>query len=415
MDFQLESKKLREERATLVTTTRELLETAQTEKRDLNDTETTAYDAADADIDKLSTKIKRLERQHELSQEQEASIEEEAEEEGISVDENKENDKKYRSAFWKSMKGGMRVLNDDERALMAVAQVRAQSAGTDSEGGFTVPQGFSDELAIALKAFGGMRNVARVIRTSTGNPMDWPTNDSTATTGEWLAENNAAATQDEVFANKTLSAFTASSKFIKISQQLMQDSAFDLEAWLLDVLVKRIGRLTNLAYTTGDGSAKPTGFVGDANIGLTTAADDAITTDEILDLFHSLDPDYRLNGTFMFNDSTFKAIRKLKDSENRYIWTPGLSDSESDSLFGKRYTINQDMADIGAGNKPMAFCDFSAYVIRDAKDFTLLRLNERFAELLQTGFLGFLRTDGKAMIANATAQNPLQVMRNTTT
>ncbi len=412
MDFAKKSKSLREERAGLIEENRTLLDTAQKEGRDLTTEEAAEYDKRDSDIEEKSGSIRRIERQAELSKEETDRIIERAAKSGIGTDEQKDKEAEYSDIFKRFMVGGASILSADERKVL---QTRAQAAGTGSAGGFLVPQEFSDRLMTALKSYGGMRGVATVMPTASGGEMDWPLNDPTGNSGSWLAENTQASETDEVFTNKTLSAYTATSDIIRVSEQLIQDDAFNTDQWIADRFVERIGRLTNTAYTVGDGSAKPTGFVADANVGLTTAADDAITADEILDLYHSLDPAYRNMASFMFNDATFKAVRKLKDSENNYLWQPGMAAGEQDSLFGKSFTINQDMASIGGGNKPMAFGDFSYYVIRDVRGFTLKRLTERYADYLQVGFISFMRTDGKLMAANSGAQNPIQVMRNTTT
>lgn len=404
----LESKKYREDRQEALNSARAIIELAEKEGKDLTPDQDSEYTRYIEDVADLDKKIKRVEKLNELNAEAEEKILEKATEENKSIDELKDNQKQQSKVFWKYMRKGMAALTSDERAIF---ETRAQSEGTDSEGGFLVPNEFSGNLERALLAYGGMRSVAKVIKTGTGQTLDWPTVNSTAIQGEWLAENATATDQDETFANLTLSSYTASSKIVKVSRQLMADSYFNLEDYLSSALAERIGRLTNVGYTTGNGSAKPRGVKHDATP-TTAAAAGAITFDEIIDLKHAVDPAYRANGTWMFNDSTLKAIAQLKDTTNQYLWRPTVSLSDPDLLLGHPIVINQDVESIGAGNYSVLFGDFSKYIIRDVEGFTLLRLDERYADALQVGFIGFLRTDGKVIDAGT---NPIHAIRNPST
>ena len=166
---------------------------------------------------------------------------------------------------------------------------------------------------------------------------------------------------------------------------------------------ERLARTTNNAYTVADGSSKPSGVAQTSTAGVTAASATAITADELLDLYHSVDPAYRQGSqvAFMFNDTTFKEIRQLKDGNNQYLWQPGLSAGESGTLFGKPFIINQDVADTASSQKSVFFGDFSKYIIRDVRGIELVRLNERYAETRSTGFMMWLRTDGVLLVADA--------------
>ena len=404
----LESKKYREDRQEALNSARAIIELAEKEGKDLTPEQDAEYTKHIGDVADLDKKIKRVEKLNELNAEAEEKLLQKATEENKSVDEIKDTEKEQSKVFWKYMRKGIAGLTSEERSTF---ETRAQSEGTDSEGGYLVPDEFSGDLEKALLAYGGMRSVAKVIKTGTGQTLDWPTVNSTAIQGEWLAENATAADQDETFANVQLSSYTASSKIVKVSRQLMADSFFNLEEYLSSALAERIGRLTNVGYTTGNGASKPRGVKHDATP-TTAASASAITFDEIIDLKHEVDPAYRANGTWMFNDSTLKAIAQLKDTTNQYLWRPTVSMSDPDLLLGHPIVINQDVESIGAGNYPVLFGDFSKYIIRDVEGFTLLRLNERYADALQVGFIGFLRTDGKVIDAGT---NPIKAIRNPST
>ncbi len=278
--------------------------------------------------------------------------------------------------------------------LMSDGELRAQSVGTGSEGGFTSAQGFVPELEKALLHFGGVREVARVIRTAEGNQLDWPTYNDTSNSGSLLAENTQDGETDVVFANVNLDAYKYTSDIVRVSLELMQDSAFNLEDELGRILGERLGRAGNAAYTTGTGSSQPNGCVTASGLGKTAASATAVTADEVIDLLYSVDPTYRMNATFMAEDATFQAIRKLKDGESRYLWGDGsLNGQPGMTLLGRPAVVNQDMASMTTGNKTILCGDFSKFIIRDVRDVTVIRMGERYADYLQCGFVAFLRTD----------------------
>src|SRR4030095_3741382 len=317
-------------------------------------------------------------------------------------------------AFKQWIRFGFEGLNPEQRAIMATrrstitasdlpAEVRAQAVGSGAGGGFLAPPGSPEDLEKALKAFGGIREVARLSPTPTGNDIPWPTVDDTMNVGELLAENIAAASQDVAFGQVILKAFKYSSKLVLVSMELLQDSFFDVGTILRDLLAERIGRITNTHFTTGTGSGQPQGVVTGATLGKTGIVGQTTASiyDDLVDLEHSVDPLYRPGSSYMMADSSLKVIKKLKDTAGRPIWQPGLSASlqagqESfNSINGYPYQINQDMAVMGANAKSILFGNFKKYVVRDVREFTLLRLQERYAEFGQVGFLAFTRCDGR--------------------
>jgi HK97 family phage major capsid protein len=177
-------------------------------------------------------------------------------------------------------------------------------------------------------------------------------------------------------------------------------------------LGNRIGRIQNDHFTTGDGSGKPKGVVNASASGVTSVADPP-TYDNFVDLVHSVDPAYRSNGKFMMNDATLKTIKKIKvlqysgDTTGVPLWSPSLVAGQPDMILGYPFVINQSMASPGSTAKKVLFGDFSKYLVRDVRDVTLLRLDERFAELGQVAFLAFARSDGDLLDAGT---NPVKYM-----
>ncbi len=278
---------------------------------------------------------------------------------------------------------------------------RAMST-TDSAGGYTIPEGFSNALEVAMLAFGGPRQVCRILTTATGNDLPWPTMTDTANEGELLAEEGSIGSSvDPTFGVVTFNAYKYSSKPILVSAELLQDSAFNMGQIIGNALGTRIGRITSQHFTTGTGSSQPNGLTVAAGSGVTAAGAAAITADELIDLQHSLDPAYRgfPSCGWMFADSTLKIIRKLKDGDSQYLWQPGLRAAEPDMLLGKPYTVNQDMPAATTGNVSVLFGAFEKYVIRDVAQLRLYRLEERYRDNDQTGFIAFSRHDGDLLDA----------------
>ena len=286
-------------------------------------------------------------------------------------------------------------------------EFRAQST-TDAAGGYTIPEGFSNELERALLAFGGPRRVSRVLRTASGNDIPWPTVNDTSNKGAILAENTQVSEQDVVYGSVTLNAYKYSSKLIRVSAELMQDSAFNLGAEIGSMIGERLGRITAEHFTTGTGSSQPEGIVTGSTLGVTAASAVAITMDELIDLLASVDPAYQDSSSagFMMHNSVKSAVRKLKDSNNQYLWQPGLTSDAPDMLLGKPVVVNQEMASsIATGEKTVLFGDFSKFLIRDAGGVKLARMDERYRDYDQTGFVAFSRHDSVLLDAGT---NPIK-------
>ena len=189
---------------------------------------------------------------------------------------------------------------------------------------------------------------------------------------------------------------------IKVSEELLNDSVFDLESYIAREFARRIGTKEEEAFFTGDGTGKPLGILaasGGAETGVTAASATAVTADELMDLFYSLKSPYRKNAVWILNDSTIKAIRKLKDNNGQYLWQPSLVAGTPDTILAVKTSTY--MPAIAAGAKTIAFGDFSYYWIADRQGRSFKRLNELYAANGQVGFLGSQRVDGKMILSEA--------------
>lgn len=302
----------------------------------------------------------------------------------------------------------------DLRGDLARRETRANMSGQiPSSGGYLVPPGsLSSSLEVNLLAFGGVRQYADQITTTSGEPFLWPTADDTSNTGEQLGENTSFGSGvNPSFGLKRWDAYKFSSKPILVPTEFLEDAAFNLPAYIGEMLGVRLGRITASKFATGSGASTPEGIVTGATLGVTAASATAIKADEIFDLIHSVDPAYRSQPGvgFLMHDSIILYLRKLKDGEGRYLWQPGLQDAVPDRLAGYPVGICQEMASsVATTNKTVLFGCLPKYKIRRVNDVRMYRLEERYRDLDQDGFVAFLREDGKLLDAGTAPVKYLQ-------
>jgi len=403
------SRDLRAQRAKLIEDARAIHDQETVSAEDM-----AKFDAMMAEADGLKAKIDQIERADTLMAENAEALRNRAIAAGVSPDQMAARDDVEISTFRAWVRSGVNGLSPEQHEVFARRFQAAQSIGTGTAGGYTVPQGFYDQLIDAEKAYGGMTEAAYVFDTDTGNPLPVPTDNDTTNAGAILAENTQVTAQDVTFGVVTLGAYTYTSKLVLVSNQLLQDSAFNLDGFLADKLGTRIARITNTHFTVGTGSSQPNGVVTAAQNGTTCPTGNTATIpyDSLVNLQHSVDPAYRRNARFMMADGTLKILKQLKDTQNRPLWLPGLAVKEPDTILGHPYTINQDMAVPAANAKTLLFGDFSKYFIRRVAGVSLMRLTERYADYNQTGFLAFQRWDGNLVDAGT---NPLKFLAQSAT
>lgn len=304
--------------------------------------------------------------------------------------------------------GGLSALTQEQRQAMASRQNpdirQAMSTTTGTEGGYTVATEFSRNLLQAMRQMGGVRSVASNIKTATGAQMLFPTADSTAEEGEIVGQNQQVGKGETTFGQASMDVYKYSSKAIALPFELIQDSMFDVEAYIQELLKLRLWRIQNRHQTMGSGTSQPKGLVTAATLGKAGATGQvaSVTYDDLVDLEHSVDPVYRSACRLMMHDDSLRAVRKIKDSNNRPIFVPGYEQGNPggapDRLLGREIVINQNMDPMGAGKKSILFGDFSKYVVRDVMDLTLFRMaDSKYIESGQIGFLAFMRSGGNLL------------------
>ena len=381
---------LRQKRASLWEKTKKFLDDAKREDGMLSADDVAAYEKMEADIVSLGKEIDILERQAEMEKQLNAPVNtpvREKPDNGAGIKTGRASDA-YKNAFWKLM----------QNKQLSYSVHDTLQIGTDSEGGYLVPDEYEATLIDKLTDENIMRGLATIITSANGDkkiPV-------VASHGEavWTDEGEEYTESDDEFGTVSLGAHKLST-IIKVSEELLNDSAFNLETYISSEFARRMGAAEELAFINGNGTGKPTGVINTAEVGVTSASANAITTDEIIDLYHSLRTPYRKNAAFLANDSTIKAIRKLKDSNNQYLWQPGLQAGQPDTILNRPIHTSAYMPEIGGGNKILLFGDLKYYWIADRQGRSFQRLNELFAKNGQVGFRVFQRVDGKLILPEA--------------
>lgn len=379
---------LREKRTKLWEDTKAFLDSKRDDKGLISAEDNATYEKMEADVVNLGKEIERLERQAaidlELSKPTNTPIrnnpaKQEKEKTGRASNE-------YRQAFWKAMRN--KHSFDVQNALQI---------GTDSEGGYLVPDEFEKTLIDTLEDENLMRQVANVITTSFGDKKI-PVVASKGT-ADWTDEEAPMHESDDTFGVVTLGAHKLST-MIKVSEELLNDSVFNLESYIAKEFARRIGRAEEEAFITGNGTGKPTGMLNTADVGVTTTTA-SITMDNIIDLYHSLREPYRRTAIFITNDATVKAIRKLKDGSGQYLWQPSVQAGQPDTILNKPVRTSTYVPTIATSAKTIAFGDFKHYWIADRQGRSFQRLNELYAATGQVGFRATQRVDGKLTLGEA--------------
>lgn len=385
---------MRNKRKKLIETMDGFLETHQHDGS-LSAEDDATYREMENTINTLTSDIHRMERRAEIEAELEKPVGKPITEKpaaGMNAEnEAKIRKKEYNKSFWNVMR----------KKLVNPEVMNALQEGADSEGGYLVPDEFEHTLVEALESENIFRKLAHIINTSSGD-RKIPVVASKGT-ASWVDEEGSITESDDAFGQVSIGAYKLGT-LIKVSNELLNDSVFDLEAYIAKEFGRRIGAKEEDAFFNGNGSGKPTGIfdsTAGAQVGITTASISAITADEIIDLFYSLGAPYRKNAVWVLNDATVKAVRKLKDGNGNYLWQPALTSGTPDMLLGRPVYTSNCVPTIASGAKVIAFGDFSYYWIADRQGRVFKKLNELYAATDQTGFVATQRVDGKLILPEA--------------
>ena len=370
---------------------------------------------------------------------------------------------KYRKAFFDHMNYGQpgnkwqRGMTESNAQLLAevrrgidraqTQEQRDQIAGTNTVtytqgavGGYFVPAGFVYDVEQATKYFAPILDSVRVIETATGQTLPYPTSNDTkqawtlVSEAQQVQENGSTQNyptpgtvptttpSDVTLGHVDFNAWKGTTGLVRVSIELLQDSAFNLEAFLREQFAVRLGRGYEAYLTRGTGTNSPTGILpAIANSGATpitaigSNANDAsgntgvnsIGYQDLINLEHSVDPSYRGGAKFMFHDQTLRFLKTLLDKFGRPLWQPSVVVGQPDTVVGYQYVINQSFPQIAASATTVAFGKWDKFIVRKVKDLQVLRLDERFADYGEVAFVGFSRIDSNLLDAGTHPLNTL--------
>lgn len=381
---------LREKRAKAWEAAKAFLDSKRGSDGLLSQDDTATYDKMEADVVNLGKEVDRLERQAaidlELSKATSEPVRNQPNGDPLGDTKKGRASDTYTREFWNAMR--KKNYFDVNNSL---------SIGTDSEGGYLVPDEFERKLVQGLEEENFFRTLATIIKTSSGDrKIPIVTGKGEAA---WIDENGVFPESDDSFGQTSISAFKLAT-MIKVSDELLNDNVFDLQSYIVQEFARRISTKEEEAFFVGDGVGKPTGVFQSAENGVTTTTA-AISFDDVMDLFYALKAPYRKNAKWILNDSTVKAIRKLKDGNGNYIWQPSVSANVPDMILNRPYFTSTFVPEVAAGTKPLAFGDFKYYWVADREGRSFKRLNELYAANGQVGFLASQRVDGKLILSEA--------------
>ena len=353
------------------------------------------YDRMVDDVDRMKKEIDRLERQeaieNEMNRPTSSPIVNRPENPVIGDEKPGRAAASYKKAFWQAMRNKS-VPHEVFNSL---------KIGADSEGGYLVPDEYERTLIDTLQEENIFRRLAHVISTESGD-RKIPVVASKGT-ASWIDEEAAYPESDDSFGQVSIGAHKLAT-MIKISEELLNDSVFDMPTYIAREFARRIGAAEEEAFFTGNGTGKPTGLLhttGGAEVGVTTKSTTALTFDEVMDLFYSLRAPYRRSAVFLTNDATMKALRQLKNGNGDYIWQPSVTAGTPDTILNRPVYTSTFMPTITACAKAMVFGDMNYYWIADREGRKFQRLNELYAPIGQVGFLASQRVDGKLILPEA--------------
>lgn len=378
---------LRTKRANLWNAMENFLDTRRNDKGILSAEDDATYANMEKDLDDLTNEIRRMERRDareaELNKPVNTPITE-APDRGAKPEKAGRASSAYAEDFGRHLRGRMPLHN-------------VLSEGTDADGGYLVPEEFERQIVTTLDEANVIRSLAKVI--TTGSERKIPVA-ATHSVAQWTAENGAYQESNPTFGQKQIDAYKLTD-LIRVSQELLQDSAFDLESYIAGEFARAFGIAEEQAFCVGTGTGQPTGIFTEngGTVGVTAAASNAITVDELISLVYALKSPYRRNAKFLMNDATISLIRKLKDNNGAYLWQPSVQAGEPDRLLGYEIYTSPYVPTVAADAFTVAFGDFKNYWIADRAGRTVQRLNELYATNGQIGYVATERVDGKVILA----------------
>ena len=271
--------------------------------------------------------------------------------------------------------------------------------GSDGEGGYLVPDEFEKRVVQAMAEKNVMRKLGTVMQTE--RTMTFPIAKGIGY-ADWIPEEGVIPVTTGEFDEVKIEAHKVATS-IRVSDELLEDSTFDLEGFIIDQFAQRIGDAEEDAFLHGDGVAKPLGLIYQLDREVISEKAGNISTDDLLELKHAIPSKYRKDAVFLMHDSTLRELFKLRTGEGQYIWYENLKKNIPLCIFSHRVITSPSMPTIDSGKPPILFGDFKHFVIGDRKHRRIKRLTEVHAQQGQVAYIMSQRVDAKLLDRNAIA------------
>jgi HK97 family phage major capsid protein len=377
-----------EKRASTWNSAKEFLDSHRTEKGTLSAEDGATYDQMEADITDLTNEINRMERMERID----AQLSKPVNTPLISKPMKDEPVKTGRASD-EYHHDVMNFIRSKSKVVTNVLQEQV-----DADGGYLVPEEWDSRLIDVMEEENIFRSLGTTITTSGEHKINIA---GTKPAAAWIEEGGALTFGDAKFAQIILDAHKLHVA-VKVTEELLYDNAFNLEAYLINQFGKALGNAEEDAFLNGDGTGKPLGIfnkTGGGEVSVTSTA--KVASDDVLDLVYSLKRPYRKNASFILNDQTLAALRKLKDGQGNYLWQPSYTAGEPDRLIGYAVRTSPYAPVLEAGKPLIAFGDFSYYNIGDRGTRSFQELRELFAGNGMVGYVAKERVDGKLVLPEA--------------
>ncbi len=309
-------------------------------------------------------------------------------------------------AYFDYLRHGTRDEPNPGSEALTREEMKALTVGTDPTAGYLAPVEYAREIIKGEVEFSPLRTVARV-RPTSRRAVQMPKR--TGTFGAvWTAESGTRA--ETTGLSYGLEEFPTHEMYalVDVSEQMMEDSEFSLEAELQQEFSEQFAVTEGAAFVSGNGAGKPEGLLQHADVAETSSGsaasigDASGQADGLIDLYHGLKTAYAVNGTWLLNRATLSEVRKLKDSQNNYIWQPGLASGVANTILGQPYVEVPDMPDVAANANPIVFGDLRrGYVIVDRVNLSVLRDPFTQATSGNIRFIARRRVGGQVVLAEA--------------
>ncbi len=380
---------LLEKRAKLLKKARGILDVADSENRDMTAEERSKYEAVMADFDAVNTDVQLRRRQEAAEEEMRGNDfsgnRPNPEGEGGEERSNPLESTEYRSAYTQFLQTG------------DTTELRAMSIGVDANGGYLAPTDLDNSIMRALPDIAVIRKYAKVLNLRHDREIPISNNRGSV---YWKGEAEAFEESTPTYDKMALTAYKLT-YLVKLSEELIADSGYDLFGELATNYADLAGEAQDIKFCQGTGNNEIGGLIAGSSLGLTAASTLAFTADELIDFQYSLKKQYRNKATWIGATDTAKVIRKMKDSQGRYIWQAALTAGQPDNLLGRPFEETLGMPTIAAGATPLIFGDLKYYTIAQRGSRSVQRLNELYATSGQVGYRVFERLDGSVMLSDA--------------